>query len=61
MTLSVHSWGKFNLVKLKANILNISFGYQKKQKSTIKCPQNIWTSLVAQAVKSLPAMLETQV
>ena len=36
MTLSVHSWGKFNLAKLKANILNISLGYQNKQKSTNK-------------------------
>ena len=32
----MHSWGKFNLEKQKASILNISFGYQNKQKSTNK-------------------------
>ena len=36
MTLPMHSWGKFNLEKQKASILNISFGYQNKQKSTNK-------------------------
>ena len=36
MTLPMHSWGKFNLEKRKASILNISFGYQNKQKSTNK-------------------------